>query len=122
MFGQTSLMSLRRSTRRGTTSLNCSHQIVMLGQEGIAQPLRPIVLFTHHLQDSWKRGERLDAQRRRGMIILVCVWVAARECWNNAGKHNQEGRPAGECEGLAQGEHGEPEIDGVADMAIGTDD
>src|SRR6266540_3012758 len=56
---------------------------------------------------------------RSSQKLLLCGG-APHERWNISGKHNQEGGPAGESERLADGEHGEAEIDGVADKPIGT--
>src|SRR5262245_54782756 len=44
---------------------------------------------------------------------------APGERWDDAGQHDQEGRPAAEGEGFAHGKQCEAEVDWVADEAIG---
>jgi hypothetical protein len=64
-------------------------------------------------------GQGVALAERGHQQLLLCRG-APHECWHNPGKQNQERRPTGKCERLAQSDHGKSEINGVADKAIGT--
>ena len=72
----------------GTHPLHCIHDVLLLGQERLAEFLRPVELVAHHLQNRRCRDQRLDARvpllllrrslQRVSLEILVLIHPTLR--------------------------------------------